>query len=83
VADSAAPVNALLLPDLPLWRVQWAALPGHQEVLHCHVPHYCAMFEKLFRQPRPWRYGHLYLPEGSKNLGNPTYALQPGSQVRW
>lgn len=39
------------------------------------------MFERLLRQPRPWRYGHVLLPEGSKNLGNPEYALAPGSKV--
>jgi len=39
------------------------------------------MFERLFRQPRPWQYGHLYLPEGSKNLGNPEFELEPGSKV--
>ena len=36
---------------------------------------------RLFRTPRPWRYGSLYLPEGSKNLDNPEFALEPGSKV--
>jgi hypothetical protein len=52
------------IPDLPLWRVQWAVLPGMQAILHVHVPHYCLMFEGLFRAGRPWRFGHLYLPGG-------------------
>lgn len=38
--------GSLRLHDLPLWRVQWAALPGTQEVLHVHVPHYTSMFER-------------------------------------
>lgn len=40
------------------------------------------MISRLLRGPRPWRYGSLYLPEGSKNLGNEEYALEPGSKVR-
>ncbi len=32
--------------------------------------------------PRPWRYGSLYLPDGSKNLDNPEFALEPGTKVR-
>ena len=42
-----------------------------QEVLHVHVPHYCHMFEAVMAGPRPWRFGHVYLPGGSANLGNP------------
>lgn len=42
-----------------------------QEVLHVHVPHYCHMFELVMAGPRPWRFGHVYLPGGSANLGNP------------
>ncbi|KAL4451643.1 hypothetical protein ABPG75_007305 [Micractinium tetrahymenae] len=76
-----APPSARHLADVPLWRVQWVALPGHQEVLIVHVPHYTSMFERLFRGPRPWRYGHLYLPEGSANLGAPEFALRPGSKA--
>ena len=47
-----------------------------------HVPHYTSMFSRLLRGPRPWRYGSLYLPEGSRNLGNEEYALEPGTKVR-
>ena len=36
-----------------------------------HVPHYCHMFESIMAGPRPWRFGHVYLPGGSANLGNP------------
>ena len=50
------------IQDLPLWRVQWAVLPGMQNILHVHVPHYVHMFETVFRGGRPWRFGHLYLP---------------------
>jgi hypothetical protein len=79
--DAAPSASARLLADLPLWRVQWAALPGSIEVLHVHAPHYVAMFERLLRGLRPHRFGHLYLPEGSKNLGSPEYALAPGSKA--
>ena len=37
--------------DLPLWRVQWNALPGERQVYNVHVPHYTALFEKLVRRP--------------------------------
>ncbi|PRW20778.1 Meiotic nuclear division 1 [Chlorella sorokiniana] len=80
--ESSSPsAGSLRIPNLPLWRVQWAALPGAQEVLHIHVPHYTSMFERLFRTPRPWRYGSLYLPNGSKNLDNPEFALEPGTKA--
>ena len=40
-----------------------------QEILHVHVPHYCHMFESIVAGPKPWRFGHLYLPGGSASLG--------------
>jgi Lon protease-like protein len=70
-----------VIPDLPLWRVQWAVLPSYQEVLHVHVPHYTDLFSRLFTQKRPWRFGHLYLPGGSASLGSEAYALQNGSNA--
>ncbi|KAH7617703.1 hypothetical protein Ndes2526B_g07569 [Nannochloris sp. 'desiccata'] len=70
-----------VIPDLPLWRVQWAVLPSYQEVLHVHVPHYVDLFSRLFTQKRPWRFGHLYLPNGSASLGAEEYALQYGSNA--
>ncbi len=39
-ADEGRPVTAVDLEDLPLWRVQWAVLPGTMVTLHVHVPHY-------------------------------------------
>ena len=81
-ADAPAALRApALLRDLPLWRVQWAVLPGFQEVLHVHVPHYCDALSRVLAGPQPWRFGHLYLPGGSANLGDPCYALEPGSQA--
>jgi hypothetical protein len=80
-ATLSAADGPLLLRDLPLWRVQWAALPGSREALHVHVPHYTSMFERLWREPGPWRFGHIMLPEGSKNLGNPEFALTPDTKV--
>jgi len=70
-----------VIPDLPLWRVQWTVLPSYQEVLHVHVPHYVDLFSRLFSQKRPWRFGHLYLPNGSASLGAEQYALQYGSNA--
>ena len=39
-ADAADPLAADPLADLPLWRVQWNALPGERQVYNVHVPHY-------------------------------------------
>lgn len=50
-----------------------------QEILHVMAPHYSHMFEGVFSRPRPWLFGHLYLPGGSKNLGAPSYELSSGS----
>jgi Lon protease-like protein len=46
-----------------------------------HVPHYTHMFDQVLAGPRPWRFGHLYLPEGSRNLGSPEYDLVPGTKA--
>lgn len=132
------------IPNLPLWRVEWAVLPGMQvlqetginttlvspawhiargwrlpahsrncdlkcqlrfslqllrivhcckqclvhccfviaqEILHVLAPHYVHMFEVIFSRSRPWVFGHLYLPGGSKSLGQPTHALASGSKA--
>ena len=73
------PINPTILHDLPLWRVQWTELPGFQNVLNVHVPHYTHMFRTIFAQkPKPpWYFGNLYLPNGSENLNNPEYELNP------
>jgi hypothetical protein len=52
-----------------------------QEILHVHVPHYTHMFQSIMAGPRPWRFGHIYLPEGSRNLGSPEYALEPRTRA--
>lgn len=67
--------------NLPLWRVQWNALPGTREVYNVHVPHYTNMFEGLVRHNRPWYFGHSYLPGGSTNLRNAAYALEEGTRA--
>ena len=67
--------------DLPLWRIQSATLPGSQAIYHVHVPHYAAMFGELLDGPKPQRFGHLYLPGGSVNLGNPAFELRPGTSA--
>jgi hypothetical protein len=52
-----------------------------QEILHVVAPHYVHMFESIFCSKRPWVFGHLYLPGGSKSLGAPTHALASGSKA--
>ena len=69
------------LSDLPLWRVQWNALPGERQVYNVHVPHYTALFEKLVRGPKPWYFGHVLLPGGSANLRDPKFALPDGPEA--
>ena len=69
------------LSDLPLWRVQWNALPGERQVYNVHVPHYTALFEKLVRGPKPWYFGHILLPGGSANLRIPKYNLKDGPEA--
>lgn len=69
------PSDPAILYNLPLWRVQWIELPGYQNVLNVHVPHYTHMFQKLLRQGSQPLFGHVYLEEGSKNLGNPDFFL--------
>eukprot|EP00966_Prymnesium_polylepis_P187307 4342463-Prymnesium_polylepis.1 len=98
-----------VLHDLPLWRVQWSVVPGHNQLLHVHVPHYTDMvrnehigarvahththcappwpasqFSRIQQQPDEGTrlFGHLLLPGGSANLGEPRYALGvPGSEA--
>jgi Lon protease-like protein len=67
-----------IMYNVPLWRVQWTELPGYQNVLHVHVPHYTHMFRQLLYQNKnstTWYFGHVYLPGGSDNLSNPLFAL--------
>ena len=80
-ADDAADPLADPLADLPLWRVQWNALPGERQVYNVHVPHYTALFEKLVRGPKPWYFGHVLLPGGSANLRIPKYNLKDGPEA--
>lgn len=55
-----------------------------QEVLHVHVPHYLHMFDQIMAGPRPWRFGHVYLPGGSEALGTSEAQIipsQPGQSI--
>jgi len=38
-----------VITNLPLWRVQWTELPGSQNILNVHVPHYTNMFQKILQ----------------------------------
>ena len=80
-ASGGGPAARPGVEELALWRVQWSVLPGFIEALNVHVPHYVHMFEEIFRGPRPWRFGHLYLPGGTANLDTSEYALEAGSQA--
>ncbi|KAG2492704.1 hypothetical protein HYH03_009117 [Edaphochlamys debaryana] len=68
--DASGP-EAAALADLPLWRADSVVLPGQQTLLHVHSPAYVHMFNAmLLRAPaRPWLFGHVRLPGGSRNLG--------------
>jgi len=52
--------------NLPLWRVGWVEVPGRSNVLNVHEPHYTNMFEKILSRKKPWYFGHLHLPGGTK-----------------
>jgi len=68
-----------ILEHVPLFRVQWTELPGYQNVLNIHVPHYTHMFRRILSRPKPWRFGHVLLPGGSENLENERYLLSSKS----
>jgi Lon protease-like protein len=69
-----------VMENVPLWRVQWTELPGYQNVLNCHVPHYTHMFRRILSGQKPWLFGHVFLPGGSENLNNPEYALPSNTE---
>ena len=74
--------GSTIMEDVPLWRTQWSELPGYQNVLHVHVPHYTNMFQKILRSDAKSKYfGHLYLPGGSENLDNPEYQLKENTKA--
>ena len=51
----SASTNTNIIENLPLWRVQWTELPGSQNVLNVHVPHYTNMFQKILKgQTKAW-----------------------------
>ena len=81
----AAQLEGELIRDLPLWRVQWPASPACSQVYNVHVPHYTHMFSTIDAASRalgvPGLFGHLLLPGGSASLGDPAFALEPGSQA--
>ena len=72
------PGDAFVLNDLPLWRVQWVALPGWNQQLHVHVPHYVDMLNNI---GEGGLFGHLLLPGGSENLGKEQYRLVEGTDA--
>lgn len=54
-ATATTTPSTTVLRDLPLWRVQWRELPGSQNVLNVHVPHYTNMFQKILKgRTKPW-----------------------------
>lgn len=69
-----------VLADLPLWRVQWTVLPGFNQVLHVHVPHYCHMFETLAASAGrdPWEspawgpWGQVFNEASNTDAAQPT-----------
>lgn len=73
--------DVTILENVPLWRVQWSELPGYQNVLNCHVPHYTHMFRRILSGKKPWLFGHVYLPGGSENLSNSRYSLPDSDKL--
>jgi Lon protease-like protein len=73
--DNSLSTSSSILLNVPLFRVQWTELIGYQNMLNIHEPHYTHMFRRIISQPssQKWRYGHVYLPNGSKNLNNPEF----------
>jgi len=67
--------------DLPSTRWGFNILPHHRQTLNVFQPQYTLMFEKLLATPEPWLYAHILLPGGVENLGNPEYALEPGTSA--
>ena len=67
--------------DMPLCRWPWEILPHHQMGIVVHEPQYLLMFEQLLATPPPHEYVHLLLQDGTENLGNPEYALRPGTKA--
>ena len=65
-----------ILQHLPLWRVQWTELPGRSNVLNVHEGTYTNMFETILNGPKPWYFGHLFLPHGSENIKSEQYCYQ-------
>jgi Lon protease-like protein len=65
-----------VMENLPLWRVQWTELPGRSNVLNVHDPTYTNMFETIVNRPKPWYFGHLFLPGGSKSLQSGKYEYE-------
>ena len=66
---------------VPLYRAQWTELPGYQNMLHMDDPQHTNMFRRILQGPKPWWYGHMYLPGGRENPTNPLYRRAEASQV--
>lgn len=68
------------IADLPLFRAEWAELPGYQRVLHVTAPNYIHMFHAIMNsESMPRYFGHLFLPGGCDNIDAYDYRLELGS----
>ena len=67
--------SSTLLQNVPLFRAPYTTLPGYQHVLTIQAPQYTQCFRRILSQPKPWYFGHVYLPDGAMNLSNPIYKL--------
>jgi hypothetical protein len=54
-----------LITEVPLLQAEWTELPGYQNILQIHVPHYTHMFRRILSGPRPWLFGHILSPGGN------------------
>ena len=83
-----SPTHPAEIAELNLFRAPWTELPGYQTVLTIDQedePHYYDMFLQMLSEqqqqqqsstpPTHLFYGHVYLYQGSTNLGNTAYNL--------
>ncbi|KAK3285668.1 hypothetical protein CYMTET_6736 [Cymbomonas tetramitiformis] len=58
-----APVDegsSIRLDNIPLFRANWAFLPGYSDMLAIHKPRALILFRELIHSPRPWFFVHVF-----------------------
>ena len=70
-----------LFENMPLWRDDRVELPGFQHVINATDAEWSHFIYQIVSGPKPWYYGHVYLPGGADNRANPNFRLEPMSQA--